>query len=109
MGGRPETRPPKKVKGKDRIAFEPGKKPGTDLEVVFARIITPPRKKKDKAHATYVSMSVKLPAFKKPINILQQKLAELVEMLLQVDDTIDTPPLQRQLVITTHHDRHTSA
>ena len=60
--------------------------------MVFARIITPPQKKKDKAHATYVSILVKLPASKKAINILQQKLAELVEMLLQVDDTIDILP-----------------
>ena len=78
LGVRPETGLPKKGKSGGRIAFKPGTKPGKDPEVVFARIITPPQNNKDKAHATYVSISVKLPTSKKAINILQQKLAELV-------------------------------
>ena len=92
-GGRPETVLPKKGKGDDRIAFEPGTEPGTDPEVVFTRIVTPPRKKKENAHATYVLMSVKLPALKKAIDTLQQKLSEIVDMLLQMDDTINILPV----------------
>ena len=54
-------------RGKDSV--QTWNKLGKDPEVVFARIITPPQKKKDKAHATYVSISVKLPAQNKVINI----------------------------------------
>ena len=58
-------------------------------EVVFLRIVTTQQNKKDKSHTIYVSMLVKLPSPKKSIDTLQQKLDELVEILLQVDDAIN--------------------
>ena len=54
----------KKGKGNGGIAFEPGTKPGAQ-EVVA---VNPPKETtKAKTHATYVSLSVKLPASKKAI------------------------------------------
>ena len=80
-GEKPETRLPKKGKGCDGIVFQPGAKIGTDPEVVFAKIVTPSRKKKEKSHATYVYISVKLITQKKGVDTLQQKLANIVDML----------------------------
>ena len=67
LGGRPENGIQKKVKGYDVIVRKPGTKIGTDTEMKFARIVTPTQKEKEKAHAAYVSMSVKLLASKKAI------------------------------------------
>ena len=88
MGGRPETGTPKKGKVRYGIAFEPGMKPGRYPEAAFLRV-TLPSKNKDKGHATYVSMSVKLPASKKTVENLQHKLSELVHILLHVYNNID--------------------
>ena len=54
LGGRQETGTTKKVKGKDRIAFEYVTKPGTDPEFIFALVVTSPWKKENKTHAIYV-------------------------------------------------------
>ena len=79
-GGISETDLSKKGKGKDEIDSK-HLKTGIDPEVICTRIVTPPRNNKDKENATYVSMLVKLPALKKAINTLQQRIAELVDML----------------------------
>ena len=61
-----------KGKGDDRIAFKTRTKLVMDTEAVFSRIVTPLRKKKGKAHATCVSILVKLPTYNKLINFLQK-------------------------------------
>ena len=66
-----------KGKGKVGIEFKPGTKPGKDSYVVFEQV-TPPRKKKEKVHATYVSMSEKIPASKKAIDILKKWSSYLI-------------------------------
>ena len=78
----------KKLNGNGEIVFNTGMKPGTDPDVVFARIVTPPCKKQEKVHTTYILMPVKLLAPKNKNDTLQPKLIRLVDMLLQVDNTI---------------------
>ena len=75
--------------------FEPGTKLGTDPKVVFARAETPPSKRKEMKHTTYISMLKKLPAPKKVIENLQQKLSKLVYMLHRCTKKSSYPPLTK--------------